>query len=274
MGLMCKVLKVSRSGYYAWRRREKSGREKSDEKLAEAITEIHVASRRTYGSPRIHAELGRRGHRCGRKRVARLMREGGIRAKGKRRFRVSTTDSNHDLPIAPNLVERRFSAEGPDKLWVADITYVPTEEGWLYVASILDVFSRRVVGWACAAHMKTSLVLDALNAALTNRQPEPGLVHHSDRGAQYASHAYREALDARGIVCSMSRRGNCLDNAMKESFFRSLKVECVDDERFETRSQARSAVFDYVEIFYNRTRLHSSLGFLSPVDFEADRLTA
>lgn len=266
---MCQVLGVSRSGFYAWARRAESARARADRELVDAIRDIHHKSRRTYGSPRIHAELRRRGKKCGRKRVARLMRENGIRAKTQRRFRVRTTDSNHSLPVAPNLIERDFTADAPDHLWVSDITYIPTGEGWLYLASIVDVFSRRVVGWAMEAHMRTSLVLAALQMALGNRQPGQGLVHHSDRGSQYASKVHREILAAHGIACSMSRAGDCYDNALKESFFHTLKVESVHGEDFATRADARAALFEYLEVFYNRQRLHSALGYMTPEEFEA-----
>ena len=265
---MCKMLQVSRSGFYAWARRDESARARADQELSEQIVEIHKKSRETYGSPRIHAALRRQGESCSRKRIARLMRDSGIRAKAGRKFRVRTTDSKHGLPVAPDLVERKFSADAPNKLWVADITYIPTGEGWLYLASIVDVFSRRVVGWSMAAHMKTSLVLSALTMALKARHPASGLVHHSDRGSQYASKAHRKVLEVHGIACSMSRAADCYDNALKESFFHSLKVECVHGVSFPTRDAARAAVFDYIETFYNRERLHSALGYTSPVEFE------
>ena len=213
---MCKVLEVSRSGFYAWIRRQESARAREDRKLLAEIRRIHEASRKTYGAPRVHAELRRRGWVCGLNRVARLMRENGIRSKVYRRFRVRTTDSNHSLPVAANVVAREFTAEAPDRLWVADITYIPTGEGWLYLASIVDVFSRKVVGWAMDSHMRAPLVLAALDMALRERRPGRDLVHHSDRGSQYASKAYRNALAAHGITCSMSSKGNCYDNALKE----------------------------------------------------------
>ena len=266
---MCKVLRVSRSGFYAWARRGESPRACADRELSAEIRQVHEDSRETYGSPRVHAQLRRKGQRCSRKRVARLMRESGIRAKAGRKFRVRTTDSNHDLPVAANLVDRQFRADAPNELWVSDITYIPTGEGWLYLASIVDVFSRRVVGWSMEAHMRTSLVLAALTMALRDRRPDRGIVHHSDRGSQYASMAYHAVLDDHGIVPSMSRAGDCYDNALKESFFHTLKVECVHGRSFATRDQARAAVFDYVETFYNRERLHSALGFMSPDEFEA-----
>lgn len=266
---MCEVLRVSRSGYYAWARRGESARASADRDLSTEIQRIHDDSRETYGAPRIHAQLQRNGQRCGRKRVARLMRESGIQAKAGRKFRVRTTDSNHDLPVAANIVDRQFTADAPNQLWVSDITYIPTGEGWLYLASIVDVFSRRVVGWSMKAHMRTSLVLAALTMALRDRRPGCGLVHHSDRGSQYASMAYQAVLDDHDAVCSMSRAGDCYDNALKESFFHTLKVECVHGQRFATGDEARAAVFDYIESFYNRERMHSALGFMSPDEFEA-----
>jgi len=265
---MCSVLEVSRSGFYAWLKRAESRRSREDRELTEQIRQIHEESHGIYGAPRIHAVLLRRGRRCGINRVARLMRLAGIRSRTYRRFRVRTTDSNHSLPIAPNVVDRDFTAEKPDQLWVADITYIPTSEGWLYLAAIIDVFSRTVVGWSMEAHMRTSLVLNALDMALGRRQPGEGLIHHSDRGSQYASKAYRKALENRGIICSMSRKGDCYDNAMMESFFHSLKVEWIYGESLATRREAKAAIFEYLEVFYNRQRLHSALGYLSPAEFE------
>jgi len=265
---MCKVLEVSRSGFYSWLKRDESSRARANRELTAEIREIHLESQGIYGAPRIHAVLQYRGHKCGLNRVASLMQKAGIFSKTRRRFRVRTTDSNHSLPIAPNLVERDFTAEKPDQLWVADITYIPTGEGWLFLAAIIDVYSRRVVGWAMEPHMHTSLVMSALNMALGSRQPGVGLVHHSDRGSQYASKEHRRALETQGIRCSMSRKGDCYDNALMESFFHSLKVEWIYDEFFATRREAKAAIFEYLEIFYNRVRLHSSLGYVSPVEFE------
>ena len=266
---MCTVLGVSRSGFYAWARRAESARSRADQDLAAEVCRIHQESRRTYGSPRIHAALAHRGRRCSRKRVARLMQENGLRAKAGRKFRVRTTDSRHDLPVAADLVRREFRAEAPNRLWVADITYIATGEGWLFLASIVDVYSRRVVGWSMADHMRTSLVLAALHMAIKTRRPGEGLVHHSDRGSQYASEAYQATLRAHGIACSMSRARDCYDNALKESFFHTLKVERIHGEHFATRAEARAAVFDYIEVFYNRERIHSALGYLSPEAFES-----
>jgi putative transposase len=264
---MCEVLSVSRSGFYAWRSRLPSAREREDRRLAVEIASIHAESRRRYGSPRVHAELRERGSGAGRKRIARLMREQGLRARQKRRFRT-TTDSRHDLPIADNVLDRRFEASEPNAVWVTDITYLWTDEGWLYLVVILDLFSRRVVGWSMSDRITRQLTLDALEMALLRRRPPHGLIHHSDRGSQFASGDYRRMLAEHGIVCSMSRRGNCWDNAVAESFFSSLKIELVYETEWSTRAEARSDVFEYLEGFYNGQRRHSSLGYLSPVAFE------
>jgi transposase InsO family protein len=264
--IMCRVLGVSKSGYYDWRKRKPSARDKANAKLVEEIKRIFKRSRKTYGSPRIHAELKAQGKTCSLNRVARLMRKHGIRARRRRR-RVRTTDSKHKQPIAPNLLERRFEAEGPNQKWVADITYIDTAEGWLYLATVMDLFSRRVVGWAMADHMERSLVEQALRMALIRRQPRAGLLHHSDQGSQYASGDYRALLAAWGITVSMSRTGDCYDNAAMESFFGTLKTECITS-RYATRADARTAVFEYIEVWYNRQRRHSTLGYLSPHAFE------
>jgi transposase InsO family protein len=263
----CAVLGVSRAGFYAWRGRSPAARAGADQRLAVEVAAIHAESRRRYGSPRVHRELRTRGQHIGRKRVARLMRAQGLRARAPRRFRT-TTDSQHTLPIAPNVLARRFTASAPNTVWVTDITYLWTLEGWLYLGVILDLFSRRVVGWAMSDRITRQLTLDALTMALTHRQPAHGLLHHSDRGSQYASHDYRRLLAAHGIVCSMSRRGDCWDNAVAESFFSTLKLELVYESAWQTRADARADVFQYVEVFYNGQRLHSSLGYLSPVAFE------
>jgi len=264
---MCQQLGVSRSGYYAWKERPQSKRHKEDRDLAQVVTAVHQESRGRYGSPRVHAELRARGRRVSRKRVARLMGQQGLCARKKRRF-VQTTDSRHTRPVAPNILERDFSPGQPNCTWATDITYVWTRQGWLYLAVILDLFSRRVVGWAMSENIDRHLVLNALDMALKGRRPERGLLHHSDRGSQYASEDYQKALAARGIQCSMSRKGNCWDNAVVESFFSSLKLELVYNTDFATHAQARLAVFEYIEVFYNRQRRHSSLGYVSPVDFE------
>jgi transposase InsO family protein len=264
---MCKVLEVSRSGFYAWRDRPPAERTLEDQRLVVEIAAVHKASRRTYGSPRVLRELRERGRRIGRNRIARLMRTHGIRARSKRRFRT-TTDSRHDLPVAPNVVARRFEASAPDQTWVTDITYIWTAEGWLYLAVILDLFSRRVVGWSINERMTRQLTLAALDMALSRRRPPRGLVHHSDRGSQFASSEYRQRLAEHGILCSMSRRGNCWDNAVAESFFSTLKIELVYESAWATRREAKTDVFEYLEVFYNGDRRHSSIDYLSPIAFE------
>lgn len=274
---MCEQLEVSRSGFYAWRERPESARQQQDKQLAEEVAQAHRDSRGTYGSPRVHAELQAQGRKVSRKRVARLMGEQKLAARRRRRS-VRTTDSNHRHPVAPNVLERDFSPGQPNSTWATDITYVWTGEGWLYLAVVLDLFSRRVVGWSMSEHIDTPLVLGALQMALEGRQPPQGLIHHSDRGSQYASAEYRQALASRGIQCSMSRKGNCWDNAVVESFFSSLKQERVYTTHFATRHQARAELFEYIEVFYNRKRRHSSLGYMSPKDYERatlpDRLAA
>jgi len=232
--------------------------------------EAHLKGRRAYGSPRVHRELRTAGRRVGRKRVARVMREANIAAKHKRRF-VRTTDSNHVNPIAPNVLQREFTTDAPNKVWVTDITYIPTRQGWLYLAVIVDLFSRRVVGWAMEATMETDLVLSALRMALAQRRWPRALRHHSDRGSQYASGEYRRVLELHGITASMSRKGNCWDNAVAESFFGSLKKEYVHDVTFRTREEARSGIFEWIEVFYNRQRLHSTLDYMTPDQFEREQ---
>jgi putative transposase len=260
---LCRVVGVAVSGFYAWLRRRPSRRRGDDRQMGERIGAIFAASRRTYGSPRVHAELRAQGVRVGRKRVARLMREGGLTA-GRRRRVPRTTDSRHDDPVAPNLLERRFAADRPDAVWLADLSYIPTGEGWLYLAAIKDLATREIVGWSMADHLRAELACDALRMALRRRQPPPGLIHHSDRGAQYACKDYRAILARHGLVQSMSRKGDCWDNAPMESFFGSLKTELVHRTSFPTREAARRAIFEYVEAFYNRRRRHSGLGFLTP----------
>ncbi len=265
---LCAALGVSRSGYHAWVTRTPGPRAQADATLWPLIEQAYKESRQTYGSPRIRQWLGRHGQKCSRHRVARLMRGHRMKSQTKRRFRVALTDSNHDLPIAPNRLRDTKPPAQRDAVWVADITYVDTAEGWLYVAGVLDRHTRRCVGWAMEDTLATSLPLAALDMALQHRQPKTGLVHHSDRGVQYASAAYRQRLAAAGVQPSMSRKGNCYDNAARESFWSSLKRELVHRERFATRAEARAAVFEWIEIFYNRERLHSALGYKSPVDFE------
>lgn len=266
---MCKTLMVSRSGFYAWLGRSLSARAREDHRLTELIREAFAECRHVYGSPRIHHLLARRGVRCGRKRVARLMRQAGLHAIWPRRFRLKTTDSRHDLPVAPDLVRRNFSPTAKDQVWVSDITFIETEEGWLYLASTMDLFSRRIVGWSMSDSLRATLVVDAMKMALGRRQPPGGLIHHSDRGSQYASAEFRALLATHSVKRSMGRSGNCYDNAVKESFFHSLKAELVRRTQFSSRQQATLLVFDYIESFYNRQRLHSTLGYLSPVEFEA-----
>jgi transposase InsO family protein len=270
VAVMCRVLGVSRSSVYARRQRPRwSRRVETNAHLEHEIRAIHHESRATYGSPRVFAELCFRGRTVGRHRVARIMRIGGLTARPRRRFR-HTTDSSHTLPIAENVLARRFTAERPNERWVTDITYIWTQQGWLYLAVVLDLFSRRIVGWSMADHMRTDLVMTALTMALGTRQRPGDLLHHSDRGSQYASVRYRRALDEHSIIASMSRRGECYDNAVAESFFGTLKTELIHRQTWPTRASARSAIHDYVELFYNRKRRHSTLGYRTPAEFEAD----
>ena len=271
----CQVLEVTRSGYYAWARRRDlppGPREKRRQELLEKIKAAHGQSRGTYGSPRVFQELKAQGEAVCENTVAKLMKDNEIRSVVRRRFRVRTTDSAHAHPVAPNLLERDFSAEAPDVKWAADITYVPTAEGWLYLAAVIDLCSRRIVGWAMAEHLRAELCMEALGMALARRSAGEGLVHHSDRGVQYACGDYRELLEENGIECSMSDKGDCYDNAVMESFFKTLKAELVyqqPGQEYRTRDEAMRSIFEYVEVFYNRRRRHSSLGYLSPEEFEA-----
>ena len=264
----CRVLGVSRSGYYASRDRPASAWGRRRRELAAKVKAVHEANRGVYGSPRVCAALRAGGEGACENTVAKVMREHGIRAKSKRKYVPRTTDSAHAQPVADNVLGRDFAAGLPDCKWAADITYVPTAEGWLYVAAVLDLCSRKVVGWSMADHMKTDLVADALRMALARRSPAGGLLHHSDRGVQYASDDYQHLLEQNGIECSMSGRGDCYDNAVMESFWGTLKTELVHHEHYQTRERARASIFEYVEVFYNRHRLHSSLGYLSPEQFE------
>src|SRR5258706_9082326 len=264
---MCEVLEVSRSGYYSWKKFPTSARATSDAQLAVEISAAHKRSRGIYGSPRVHLELRARGVRVGRKRVERLMRKNRIQGRQKRRFR-RTTDSNHAQPIAPNVLERKFNPKGPNEAWATDVTYVATGQGWLYLAIILDLFSRRVVGWAMSDTNDRVLALEALNQALRLRRPPRGLVHHSDRGSPYASDDYRAALAAAGIVASMSRTGDCWDNAVAESFFATLRAELLDHEENATHVAAKASIGDYIDGFYNPQRRHSYLGYVNPIEFE------
>lgn len=262
---MCRMLNVSVSGYYSWQRRGKSARAHANEVLLHQIRTVHKESRATYGSPRVYRELKDRGAMCGRHRVARLMRKHGIHPKQKRRFKV-TTDSKHEFPVAANVLDRKFDVCEADKVWASDITYIPTQSGWLYLAVVLDLCSRRVIGWSMQSRMDENLVKDALKMALDNRKP--ATIHHSDRGSQYASHNYQSLLKQSNITCSMSRKGNCWDNAPVESFFATLKKELVHHGRYQTRDEARRDIFDYIEVWYNRKRKHSAIGYLSPVQYE------
>lgn len=265
---LCAALGVSRSGYYAWLARPPSARAQADAQLTGQLCAAHDASRCTYGSPRLVVVLRRQGQRISRRRVQRLLRAAGRRGLQRRRWVPRTTDSRHDQPIAPNRLAEAPVPRQPDQIWVTDITYVPTDEGWLYVAGVMDRWSRRVVGLAMAGHLRTELVSAALQQARTRRQPAKGCLHHSDRGCQYASQEYRQLLAAHGLEPSMSRPGNCYDNAAMESFWSTLKNELVHRRSFATRAEARTAIFEYVEVFYNRQRLHSALDYQSPVDFE------
>ena len=269
---LCRVLGVSRVSFYAWRTRPRSAHELRDRELARLVAAVFHDSRDTYGAPRVHAELRARGVHVGKKRVARLMRLlelEGVSRRGKRR-RTTTPDAA--APPAPDLVERRFAAERPDQLWLADITYLPTYEGWLFLAVVMDVCSRKIVGWAMREDLRSELVVDALGMAVSRRRPRPGLVHHSDRGSQYTSLAFGRTLRDSGLVASMGRRGDAYDNAPVESVISTIKNELVNRSRFTTRDQARLAVFDYIETFYNARRLHSSLGQRSPDDYERSKL--
>jgi len=265
--MLCRVLHVSCSGYHAWRAREPSARARGDAVLTERIRAIHAGSRQTYGAPRIHAELAAAGVHCGTKRVARLMRDAGLVGCHRRRH-VVTTVREPGAPAAADHLQRQFVAETPNARWTADITFVPTWAGFLYLAVILDVFSRRIVGWAMADHLRTELVLSALDMALWNRRPEPGVIHHSDHGCQYTSLAFGNRCQEAGVVPSLGSCGDCFDNAVTESFFATLECELIDRHLFRTYAQARTAIFDYIEGFYNTHRRHSALGYLCPAAFE------
>jgi len=265
--MMCGLLNVSRSGYYAWRVRPESPRAKRDRELMPKIRRAHARSKGVYGSPRVHAELAADGVRVGRHKVARLMRLARLRGCPRRRFRVTTRrDPSH--PVAKNLLRRNFSADAPNQRWASDITYISTHQGWLYLAVVMDLYSRRIVGWSMSRWMSRRIVLAALRMAIDARQPEGALIHHSDRGSQYTSDDFRDELASHGIECSMSSSGNCYDNAVVESFFGLLKRERVNRVRYRTRDEARADLFDYIEVFYNRKRRHGYLGNISPADFE------
>ncbi len=264
---MCRVLKVSRTAYYRWLIRPVSQHRAQDEIIKEQIMKIYQQSRKTYGSPRIHRKLDKQGIHCGRKRVERLMREAGIQAIQKRKFRV-TTDSNHNLPVAENILNRNFDAGAPNMLWATDITYVNTDEGWLYLATVMDLYSRKIVGYSLQPYITRELVIEAMKMAINNRHPGRGLIAHSDRGSQYASYDYQRLLWQNGIICSMSRKGNCWDNSPAESFFKTLKTELVYHRRYKMRAEAKLEIFEYIEVFYNRFRLHSAIGYETPEEFE------
>jgi putative transposase len=268
--MMARMFGVSRSGYYAWRSRSAGKRERSDEELVGQITEIQERAHYRYGSPRVREQLKRRGITAGHNRVARLMREHGLGRRAKKRFR-STTDSNHRLPVAENLLKRQFQVCEPNRVWASDLSYIPTAEGWLYLCVILDLFSRKVVGWAMGARMDASLMIHSLAMAYRRRKPLAGVIFHSDRGSQYCASDFRDLVADLGMRQSMSRRGDPWDNAPVESFFKTLKIELCGDRAFSTRSEARSAIFEYLEAFYNRERLHSSLGYQTPEEYEQKR---
>jgi putative transposase len=269
LALLCEALNVSRSGYYAWLKRPVSPQTKRREELVEQIREVHDQSRRIYGSPRVHAELADRKVSVCVNTVARLMKQAGLQSKIKRRFVVHTTDSNHDEPVAANVLDRQFAAQTPNCKWCCDITYVPTDEGFLYLAAVIDLCSRRIVGWSMQDHLGSDLCLEAMSMALTHRRPGEGLLHHSDRGVQYACGVYREMLAEQGMEPSMSRTGNCYDNAVMVSFFGTLKTELIYHEHYATHQEARRSIFEYIEVFYNRQRRHSAIGYKSPEAFEA-----
>jgi putative transposase len=271
--LMCTVFQVSRSGFYAWSKRPESQRSIKNRELSQEIAAIHRESKGIYGSPKIHGELQRRGKRHGKNRIASLMRKDGLYAKTKRKFRV-TTDSSHKQPVAANLLNRKFNPNLPNQVWVGDITYIWTREGWLYLAIVMDLFSRNIVGWSMSERITRQLAMNALTLAVKRRNPPRGLLHHSDRGSQYASDDYQALLTKHGMLCSMSRAGNCWDNAPAESFFGTLKRELVYHNHYQSRAQARQSIFDYIERFYNRRRIHASLGYLTPSEYEELNLAA
>jgi putative transposase len=267
VSLMCDVLDVCRSGYYGWRKRDKSIRQREYDKLIPVVQEAHKISKGTYGARRIAEEILAHGIPCGRTKAATIMRLADVAAKQKKKFKV-TTDSKHNLPVAPNLLNREFKVDEPDKAYVSDITYIWTSEGWLYLAVVLDLFSRQIVGWSMSSRIDRTLVIDALRMAVWRRKPARGLLHHSDRGSQYCSLEFQAMLNTFGIICSMSRKGNCWDNSVAESFFGSLKTERVFFANYKTRDEARKDIIDYIEMFYNSRRRHSYLGYVSPREYE------
>jgi transposase InsO family protein len=270
---MCKLFNVSRSGYHAWNTRPESRQKRENRALEAKIRVLHTASHGIYGAPRIHRDLTDDGIRCGKNRVARIMRNADIRSRTKKKFKA-TTNSRHNFPVAPNLLNQKFKVDTPDHTWVGDITYVSTNEGWLYLAVLLDLFNREVVGWSTSSRMTRQLTIDALQMALGRRNPGKGLLHHTDRGSQYASTDYQKFLKEHGMVCSMSRKGNCYDNAVAESFFGRLKTEWINHNRYLSRSEATQSIFYYIEIFYNRKRRHSSIYYVTPQEYEIFPLAA
>lgn len=269
VAMMCLGLRVSKSAFYKWKKEPFCKRKQADKNLTQEIKLVFDDSRDTYGSPRIHAALCKKGFRCGRHRIAKLMKKANIRSRTKRKFKV-TTDSKHKLPVAENILNRDFSPTRSNEAWVQDITYIWTQEGWLYLAVVIDLYSRKVVGWSIQDNMRKGLVIDALDMAIKARRPSANLLAHSDRGSQYCSGLFQAKLKANGMICSMSRKGECWDNAVAESFFHSLKTEHVYLNKFKTREEAKQSVFEFIEVFYNRTRLHSTLGFCSPVEYEEE----
>lgn len=264
---MCQVLEVSRCGYYSWLNREPSPLEEENKRLLARIQEIYYQNHQTYGSPRIYRKLRQQGYNCSKKRVERIMREVGLKSIHNKKYKV-TTDSGHSLPVSRNIIEQNFNTTRPDQLWVTDITYIPTREGWLYLSAVMDVHTRKIIGWAMDKLMTKDFTIKALKMALKTRRPSTSLIHHSDRGSQYASHEYQEILQHYGIESSMSRKGNCWDNAVVESFFKTLKVELIHRNTYKNRRQAAQDIFEYIEIFYNRERLHSAIGYTTPESFE------
>ena len=273
VGHICKLFNVSRSGYYSWSKRPESRRSLENRALKDKIRVLHAASHGIYGAPKIHQDLVDADIRCGKNRIARIMREAGLRSRTKKKFKA-TTNSRHNFPVAPNLLNQDFTVDAPDRAWVGDITYIPTDEGWLYLAVLLDLFNREVVGWAASSKMTRQLTIDALQMALGRRNPEKELLHHSDRGSQYAAADYQRILKEHGFICSMSRKGNCYDNAVAESFFGRLKSEWVNHYRYLSRSEAIQNLFYYIEIFYNRKRRHSSINYSTPQEYESFLLAA
>jgi len=273
VGRMCKLLNVSRSGYHAWFKRPESRRKRENRALEAKIRVLHAASHGIYGAPRIHQDLSDDDIRCSKNRVARIMRKAGIRSRTKKKFKA-TTNSKHNFPVAPNLLNRKFKSTAPDRAWVGDITYVHTNEGWLYLAVLLDLFNREVIGWSTSSRLTRQLAIDALQMAFGRRNPGKNLMHHSDQGSQYASNDYQKILKEHDVICSMSRKGNCYDNAVAESFFGRLKSEWINHYRYLSRSEATQSIFYYIEIFYNRKRRHSSIDYVTPQEYETFSLAA